>query len=141
MSMDVILTICGRQSYEGQEPDTIELVTEGVLERKNGAWEVWYEESDLTGLSGTRTTFRLEEDKVTLTRAGQLSSEMIFQEGVRHDSLYQMEFGALMIGVCARNIHWVMDETGGDIRILYGIEIEQSTVGTVEYQVAVRPAA
>lgn len=139
--MDVILTICGRQNYEGQEPDTIELVTEGVLETKKGAWEVWYEESDLTGLSGTRTTFRLEPDQVTLTRAGQLSSCMVFREGVRHDSLYEMPFGAMMIAVTAKKIHWNVENGSGEIRILYGIEIEQSTVGTVEYEVTFRPAS
>ena len=30
MKQAVVLNICGRQSYEGQEPDMIELMTEGT---------------------------------------------------------------------------------------------------------------
>ena len=38
MKQNVILSILGRQSYLGQEPDQIELVTEGVLEDQGNAW-------------------------------------------------------------------------------------------------------
>ena len=99
MSRPVILSIQGRQSYRGQEPDRIELVSEGELAYRDGGWDVCYQESELTGLAGVTTTFRVEPGKVTLTRTGSLVSTMVFQEGVSHDSLYQMEFGALMISV------------------------------------------
>ena len=36
MKQDVVLRIRGRQSYEDQEPDVIELVTEGVMEYSDG---------------------------------------------------------------------------------------------------------
>ena len=66
MKQDVILTIRGRQFYEGQDPDTIELVTEGSLEKtESDAWVITYEESDLTGLRGTKTTFRIQPQRVT----------------------------------------------------------------------------
>ena len=100
----VILSIKGRQSYAGQEPDCIELVTEGTLHYRDGGWDLRYEESALTGLEGVTTTFRVESDKVVLDRTGKLRSQMIFKEGVRHDSLYQMEFGALMITVTTRHL-------------------------------------
>ena len=38
MKQNVMLSILGRQSYLDQEPDTIELVTEGVLEDQGNAW-------------------------------------------------------------------------------------------------------
>ena len=60
MKTPVILSIQGRQTYEGQEPELIELVTEGTLEYRDGAWEIIYEESALTGLEGVTTTFRVE---------------------------------------------------------------------------------
>ena len=43
MKKAVILSIRGRQSYAGQEPDVIELVTEGVLEAVDGGWKLSYE--------------------------------------------------------------------------------------------------
>ena len=39
MKKNVVLSIRGRQSYAGQEPDEIELVTEGTLEEINGGWK------------------------------------------------------------------------------------------------------
>ena len=50
MRLPVILSICGRQNYIDQEPEVIELVTEGTMENTGNGWEICYEESDLTGL-------------------------------------------------------------------------------------------
>ena len=60
MKKKVILSICGKQFYEEQEPEVIELVTEGTLERLNNGWEICYEESSLTGMEGVTTVFRVE---------------------------------------------------------------------------------
>lgn len=141
MKKAVLLSICGRQAYLDQEPDVIELVTEGTLEYRDGGWDIQYEESDLTGLEGVTTTFRVEPGRVILTRVGRLHSQMIFQEGVHHDSLYQMEFGALMITVCATRIMVQLDDDGGMVDLVYGIEIEQSTAGEVDYHLEIRPIA
>lgn len=134
----VQLTIVGRQSYDGQEPDVIELVTEGTLEQQKQVWEISYEESDLTGLEGVTTVFRVGPRGVSLKRSGRLQSQMIFREGVRHESLYQMEFGALMIAVQAQKIRSCLTEAGGTVDITYTIAIEESAGGTVEYHLDVK---
>jgi len=133
MTIPVLLSIRGRQSYQEQEPDTIELVTEGTMEYRDDGWDIRYEESELTGLAGVTTTFRVEQGKIILRRSGALSSEMVFQQGVSHTSLYQMEFGAFMITVCASRIFAHLGAQGGSIDLIYDIEIENSAVGTVDY--------
>lgn len=138
MKKGVVLSICGKQFYEEQEPETIELVTEGTLERIGDGWEICYEESSLTGMEGVTTIFRVEPDKVTLTRTGRLHSHMVFQLGVLHESLYQMEFGTLMITVCATKMSYAIDEKGGTVDLTYGIDIEQSAGGLVEYHLDIR---
>ena len=138
MGKRVILSIRGRQAYMDQEPEVIELVTEGELSYRDGGWDLCYEESDLTGLAGVTTTFRIEPEKVTLTRTGKLNSQMVFCEGVRHESLYQMEFGALLITVCAKRILAQLDEDGGMIDLIYDIEIEQVAAGVVDYHLDIR---
>jgi len=134
----VQLRIEGRQYYDGQEPDVIELVTEGTLEHEKNVWVITYEESDLTGLAGVTTAFRVGPRGVALKRTGRLQSQMIFREGVRHESLYQMEFGALMIAVQAQKIHTDLTEAGGTVDITYTIEIENAASGTVEYHLDVK---
>ncbi len=139
METNVMLSIRGRQSYLDQEPEVIELVTEGHLEPRENGWLLTYEESDLTGMEGVTTTFRIEPGKITLTRTGALSSEMVFQEGVIHESLYKVEFGALMISVCASKIAAKLTEAGGTVELVYSIEIEQSAAGTIDYFLEIRP--
>ena len=138
MSQSVILSIQGRQSYRGQEPDTIELVSEGELSYRDGGWDVCYQESELTGLAGVTTTFRVEPEKVTLIRTGRLTSTMVFQEGVPHDSLYHMEFGALMISVRATRVFFDIVEDGGSIDLVYNIIIENTEAGVIDYHLDIR---
>lgn len=139
MRIPVILSIQGCQYYPEQEPEVIELVTEGTLAFQDGGWDICYEESDLTGLAGVTTLFRLEPGQVLLRRTGKLRSEMLFQEGVSHDSLYQMDFGTLLITVCAKQIRAAISERGGMVDLTYSIQIEGMEAGMVEYHLEVRP--
>ena len=138
MRTDVVLSIRGRQTYADQEPEVIELVTEGVMELHDGGWDIRYEESELTGLEGVTTTFRVEPGKVILTRAGKLSSQMVFQEGLSHDSLYQMAFGTLMLTVRALQVFFDITPDGGTIDLVYEINIENTQAGVIDYHLDIR---
>ena len=138
MKTPVILSIQGRQTYEGQEPELIELVTEGTLEYRDGAWEIIYEESALTGLEGVTTTFRVESEKVSLDRHGQLSSHMVFQLGVSHESLYQVPFGALLVTVQATRVVFDLVPDGGFLDLVYNIAIENAQAGVIDYHLDIR---
>ena len=138
MKQEVTLAIEGRQTYPGQEPEIIQLVTDGIMEFRNGGWDISYEESELTGLAGVTTTFRIEPGMVSLTRKGNLSSNMIFQENVEHDSLYQIPFGALMLSVKATRVFFDIVPDGGMIDLSYNICIENSEAGAIDYHLDIR---
>ena len=138
MKREVVLNLRGQQTYEGQEPDVIELVTEGTMEFVDGGWNISYEESDLTGLAGVTTTFRVEPARVILERTGNLRSRMVFEKDVPHDSLYQMSFGTMMITVCAQYLFFDIVPDGGVVDLLYSIEIENNAAGTVDYHLEIR---
>ena len=138
MKKRVMLHICGRQTYADQEPEVIELTTEGTMVFRDGGWDICYEESDLTGLRGVTTTFRVVPGGVTLSRTGSLNSQMVFKQGQTHDSLYQMEFGALMLAVTARHVLFDLTPEGGFIDLVYDIEIENTASGVVDYHLDIR---
>ena len=138
MKTPVVLSITGRQKYADQDPEVIELMTEGTMSFRDGGWDISYEESALTGLEGVTTTFRVEPGKVTLIRVGKLSSRMVFQEGVPHDSLYQMEFGALMLTVNATRVYFDILPDGGTIDLVYEISIENTEAGVIDYHLDIR---
>lgn len=138
MIQNVTLSLCGEQTYPGQDPDVIELITEGTLEDIPDGWKLCYEESELTGLAGVCTTFQIQGKTVTLIRTGKLNSQMIFEEGVPHDSLYEMEFGALMLTVCAIKVETNLSDFGGTIDLKYSIEVEQNAAGTIDYHLDIK---
>lgn len=138
MKIPVILSIRGRQSYPDQAPEIIELVTEGVMEQRGDVWEIVYEESALTGLEGVTTTFRVEPGKVILDRRGNLSSVMVFEEGISHESLYQVPFGALLLTVEATRVYYDLVPDGGTIDLVYNISIEHSEAGVIDYHLDIR---
>jgi len=134
-----MLSIRGKQTYMDQDPEIIELVTEGTLEETSAGWELLYQESNLTGLEGVTTSFLVQQDKIVLTRTGKLNSQMVFVLDQPHESLYQMEFGALLITVCATKISCNLSEAGGFVDLDYRIEIEQSSAGMINYHLEIRP--
>ena len=138
MKKEVTLAIKGCQTYQDQEPEIIELMTDGTMELRNGGWDISYEESELTGLAGVTTTFRVEPGKVTLRRSGKLRSEMVFQEGVRHESLYQLDFGALLMTVTAKQVYYDIVSDGGTIDLSYIINIENTEAGVIDYHLDIR---
>lgn len=137
--LPVMLCIRGTQNYQDSDPEVIELKTEGTLEKQKEVWEIAYEESDLTGLAGVTTTFRVGPRGVVLKRTGRLQNQMIFMEGRRHESLYQLDIGALLIAVKATRIRSSVSEAGGTVDISYNIEIEDTTAGTVDYHLEITP--
>ena len=138
MKRPVVLNIRGRQQYADQEPEIIELITEGTMEYVDGGWNLSYEESELTGLQGVTTTFRVDPEAVTLTRTGALNSQMVFRQGVSHDSLYEMEFGALMLTVKATRVFYDILPDGGSIDLVYEISIENTEAGVIDYHLDIR---
>ena len=138
MEKDVNISIRGTQDYSGTDPDTMELVTEGKLAVQDGALCLSYEESELTGMEGTTTVFQVEPEKVTLLRLGSVQSEMVFEEGRRHMSLYSTPYGNMEIGVRARRLNSTLELTGGRLEIDYDIEINHMLAGQSLFRIDVR---
>ena len=138
MEKEVIISIKGMQKYENAEPDTIELVTGGRLERDGESFTLSYQESAVTGMDGTLTTFQIEPERVTLLRVGEYTSQMVFQEGRRHMSMYNTPYGAMTIGVNTRHLLADLTDRGGDIEIDYAIEIDHNVAGRNTFRIQVK---
>ena len=138
---NVIISIKGVQRYENADPDTMELVTAGRLEREGNSYTLSYQESELTGLEGTLTTFQIEPERITLMRVGGFNSQMVFQEGRRHMSMYNTPYGTMSIGVNTRHLTAQVGESGGDIEIDYAIEIDHTVAGRNVFQIKIKEAA
>ncbi len=140
MEKDVVISIKGTQRYDNNDPDVIELVTQGRLTRDGESYTLSYQESELTGLEGTLTTIQVDGEQVTLMRVGEFTSQMVFQEGRRHLSMYNTPYGAMAIGVNTRHLLAELNDQGGDIEIDYSIEIDHALAGRSVFQIKIKEA-
>ena len=140
MQKDVVISVKGMQKYDGTESDTVELLTEGRLEREQDIYVLTYEETEITGMEGTQTVITVEGDTVTLVRSGQFNSQMVFQEGRRHLSMYNTPYGAMTIGVNTRSLYTDLTDQGGEIQVDYAIEVDHAVTGRNIFQINIKEA-
>ena len=140
MEKEVVISIKGMQQYEGALPDVIELVTEGRLARDGESYTLSYQESELTGLDGTLTTIQVDGKQVTLLRVGEFNSQLVFQEGRRHLSVYNTPYGAMSVGVHTRHLLAELSDQGGDIEVDYSIEVDHALAGRNIFRISVKEA-
>ena len=136
--LPVLLSIRGEQYFDGIDPDETELMTEGTIALTEDCMVLSYEESELTGMEGTTTTFEVKGPRVTLTRSGAVNSQMVFEEGRQHTSLYETPFGELSVDIQTSELKHNLSERGGLMEIKYSIAVEHTVTGRNCFKIRVR---
>lgn len=136
--LPVLLSIRGEQYFDGIDPDETELMTEGTMVLTEDGMVLSYEESELTGMEGTTTTFEIKGPQVTLTRSGAVNSQMVFEEGRQHTSLYETPFGELSVDIQTSELKHNLTERGGLMEIKYSIAVEHTVTGRNCFKIRVR---
>ena len=134
----VIITVRGEQYYEGTDPDVTELMTEGYLSEEENGLSVSYEETDLTGMEGTTTTFTVRGQQAIHTRTGTDNSQKVFEEGKQHTSLYGTLFGELSVDIQTSRLRHNLTARGGILEIRYTIAVEHTVTGKNMFKIRVR---
>ena len=73
-----------------QQPS--EQICFGSMAEKNGTNYVFYEESEVTGLEGTKTTIKWNDERIIILRSGALEHRQEFCQGLVDKSLYQTPY-------------------------------------------------
>ena len=136
--LPVLLSIRGEQYFDDIDPDATELMTEGTMALTEDGIVLSYEESELTGMEGTTTTFEVKGPRVTLTRSGAVNSQMVFEEGQQHTSLYETPFGELSVDIQTSELKHNLSERGGLMEIKYSIAVEHTVTGRNCFKIRVR---
>ena len=134
----MVLFIRGEQYFDNAEPDATELMTAGVLELTESGVRLTYQESELTGMEGTTTTFDISSSQVVLTRTGSVSSRMVFEEGRQHTSLYETPFGELAVDIQTSALRHNLSERGGVLEIKYSIAVGNTVTGKNSFKIRVK---
>ena len=136
--LPVLLSIRGEQYFDDIDPDATELMTDGTLEVTEDGLVLSYEESELTGMEGTTTTFEVRGAQVILTRSGAVNSQMVFEEGRQHTSLYETPFGELSVDIQTGRLRHNLTERGGIMEIQYSIAVEHTVTGRNCFKIRVK---
>lgn len=138
MKKDALLSIRSTQRFEGCDEEKIDLITQARFYKRGGKFYISYEESELTGLLGTRTTVKIDGDTVTMMRTGTYPSEMIFGKNQRHVGLYHTEFGEMTISTHTNQLRNTIGEYGGELEIDYTVEVDQSMIGNHHFRMIIK---
>lgn len=125
----VYVSIMG-ESKTCTDTDKTELVTEGEYTQKGNKYLLRYREQLSDGDMESSTVVKIDKDIVVMSRSGSINTQMIFENGKRHMSHYETPLGSFTIGVMTDDLKTDVNENGGDVRIKYTLDINNSA--TVE---------
>lgn len=125
MKQKAIISVSSKQSLN--EEEVIEVVTPGDFYKKENYYYAVYEETELSGMSGTRTTLKIGKDKFSLIRMGSTSAKMDFDKKNKNISMYNTPYGTLELKIETKDLEIDIDNNGGDVLVNYDMSLSGQT--------------
>lgn len=109
--------------------DTIELTTVANYDFEEGIHILEYEESEVSGLEGSRTTIKvLNKECIAVFRSGQVSTKVMYKLGEEVHSKYNTPYGPIDMIVNTQKIKLdVEDDVFKNLELLYDMELKGLT--------------
>lgn len=122
MTKDVLVSVCGIQSQDG-EKDKTEAITVGSYYKRNGSHYLLYEEM-MEGFSEpVKNMVKFSEGQLNVQKRGLITSTMTFEEKKKNLSNYVTPYGNIMVGIDAKNIHIEEDDEQIKVQVEYAMEV------------------
>lgn len=112
------------QIIDGQEQQ-VSVEYSGRFYEKNGKYYLFYTETQ-EGAS-TQTMVTVSGSRVCVKRAGDISSNMVYAEGLEHSFLYSMPYGAMPMRLQTETCSVCMGPEGGSIELVYSLFIGEES--------------
>ncbi|MBO4915129.1 MAG: DUF1934 domain-containing protein [Oscillospiraceae bacterium] len=93
----------------------------GTMRRDAGALLLAYEEPAELELGGVSTELELRGERAVLRRSGAVSSELRFEVGAPHSSLYETAYGCFPAELTTHALRARVGERGGLIELRYSL--------------------
>ena len=134
-----LAALLGDESEEGDNSETIEMVSEGTLRMADGRVELSYEETELTGMEGSLTSISYDlraPGLISMIRTGSVSTVLVFEERKRHLCVYNTPY--MPFELCVKT-HRVENTLLRDGRIYldYLIEIKGASAERSKFTIQV----
>lgn len=133
MKKNVLITIKGMQGNM-LDNDKIEMIVTGTLYEKDNKYYIQYIDTSLDSESETKTSVKIHNDKVSITRFGALSTHMIFEKDISHYTPYETPFGIFEIRTHTKNININKDEKSLQLSVEYFLDINKISSGAAFFE-------
>jgi uncharacterized beta-barrel protein YwiB (DUF1934 family) len=137
MMKDVLISIHSSFAYEEGEEQQMDFTTDGYYFYEDDVGCLSYEETEVTGMEGTRTSLFVMPDQVVVDREGTVTSRMVFKEGLKSAFQYATPFGNATMGIDTRRISQSMGVDGGSVEIDYVVDMEHAVASRNRFQITV----
>lgn len=138
MEKQVMISLTSVNSVDNDKTIT-ELNTEGTLKKlKSGGFVLSYEESEVTGFSGSTTSLTFNgSNLVNLKRTGTAPSDLILEKDKKHHCHYGTPYGDFTMGIFTHFIYNDVNEDGGEVYLKYTVDINSSYVSDNEIYIKI----
>ena len=120
-TQDVIVLIQGcRLSPRPDESRLMRMAADGLMTSHRLGYTVSYREPENTEVL---TMLLVEGERVTMLKSGGQRGQMVFEKGRRYVSYVDTADGTFTVGVTASRVVTDMNESGGRIEMVYGVEV------------------
>ena len=146
MNKDVILAISGMQlpsgmdpNQEGEDAQTVEIMTPASYYYKNGKHYILYQEVDEDQRGVTNNKIKVSDKSLELIKSGLVNSHMIFDTTRKSTAYYDTPFGRLVMGTIANRIDMDVSEDKIHIDMEYALDINYNPVADCSLSIDLLP--
>lgn len=131
---EVKIHIISEQWTPQEKTEPMKLMTMGLLshDKNTKEWTVSYDESEATGMNGTKTSLRLKTDgRVHFLRTGAVEMDVLFESGGHFLTQMQTPFGLFDISILTNEVKGDLSEKGGELTLGYSLNFpKQDKIST-----------
>lgn len=133
-----LFTILGMQRDCDGEENRVELMTQGTVERQENGILLRYEESEATGMAGSRTQLTLGCGSVDMQREGEYGMKLHFERGKQFYSRYETPYGSMGLSVLSREVSHRFTAKNGKVKLDYILEFDNNVSYENQLEISVR---
>lgn len=126
MTRDVHITVTGVSLDESGQETATELTTRGQYFEKDDSRFLLYEEQDPDSGAVVRSTLKIKNHTVELSKSGAVRSRMIFETGKTHRTSYDTPYGSLLLDICTDDLKSAWSDNTGSVQLAYRLLTEDA---------------
>jgi uncharacterized beta-barrel protein YwiB (DUF1934 family) len=121
-----------------KKDDVIEVLTPGNYFKDADFYYAEYDETEISGMQGTKTKLEIYPERLSLIREGTTNAKMEFEKNKDYKTLYNTPYGTMEIRIHTKDLTVDVNEEGGEIYIYYNMSISGQKPQNTELRINIK---